>query len=279
MSEQAIRAGGLDWVARWREMRRAFSVVRPPQLEGDRWQHRAARFEKVAQASADRLGLPAAIAEQLRASDVVVDVGAGTGRHALLFARQCARVIAVEPSEAMRARLARRVAEEGVGNVEIVDAAWPASGEGIEGDVVFSSHVLYGVDDAQGFLAAMTGASRRVCALYLGLRAPGGALDTLWARLHGVAVPPRPAAIEALAMLHQMGMAASLAVEAGSTKVFEVGGEDEEVIDLCHRLDVAADEAGMARVRAGLAEVAPADERGVHRVGTTGPHALVWWGV
>jgi hypothetical protein len=68
-------------------------------------------------------------------------------------------------------------------------------------------------------------------------------------------------------------------VEAGSTKVFEVGGEDEEVIDLCHRLDLVPDEAGMARVRAGLAEVAPADERGVHRVGVTGPHALIGWGV
>jgi SAM-dependent methyltransferase len=270
-----MQTGGVDWIARWEEMRRAVAAVRPPQVEGDRWRHRAARFEKISDELGERLGLPAVLAERLRADDVVVDIGAGTGRHALLFAGRCAKVIAVEPSAAMRARLARKLAEAGIGNVEIVDATWPA--DGIEGDVVFSSHVLYGVDDAAGFLAAMTTASRRVCALYLGLAAPNGALDRLWAHLHGIAVPQRPAALEAFAMLHQMGHEASCTVVEGSTKEFAFGGAEGDVIELCHRLDVEPDEARKARVRAGLGEIAPADARGIHVLGRTGPNALILW--
>lgn len=273
-----IRAGGVDWLSTWDHMRRSFAAAHGQRgaEEGDRWEHRAARFERVSRASAAREGMPVALAHQLRETDVVVDIGAGTGRHALLFARRCRRVIAVEPSAAMRARLTRRVEEEGLGNVEILDATWPTGG-GPQGDVVFSSHVLYGVDDVRAFLAAMTIAARRLCVLHLGLRAPAGALDPLWAHLHGTEAQLRPAAIEALAVLHQLGAAASLVVLAGSERVFEFSAADEDLTELCHRLDLEPTEANKVRVRSGLAALAPADERGMHVLGVTGPNALVWW--
>jgi SAM-dependent methyltransferase len=285
-----VLAGDVDWAARWQEMQRAVREVRRPAVaEGDRWRLRAARYDKFSRVAADRDGLPSPLAEDLRADDVVVDVGAGTGRHALLFARRCKRVIAIEPSAAMRARLQQRLDEERLRNVEIVDASWPALGvepevragagaaSGMEGDVVFSSHVLYGVDDAASFVAAMTASARRVAALYLGLRAPPGAIDPLWTALHGRLVPRRPAALEALAILHQLGAAASLAVQPDSARPYEMGADDEDLTELCHRLDLEVGDESKARVRAALAAVAPADARGVHVLGISGPNALLYW--
>jgi SAM-dependent methyltransferase len=260
-------------------MRQAFKAARAPferPAPEDRWQHRAAKFERLSRESAEREGLPRILAEQIRETDVVVDIGAGTGRHALLFAHRCRKVFAVEPSASMRARLARRLEEEGIENVEIVDATWPDAA-GLEGDVLFSSHVLYGIDDAATFLATMSAASRRLCALNLGLRAPGAALDPLWTHIHGARVPPRPAALEALTVLHQLGAQASLAVVVGSERSFEFTSADDDVIELCHRLDLEPSAAGLSRVRAGLAALAPADERGMHVLGVTGPNALLWW--
>lgn len=274
--QHGIRAGGIDWSDTWSAMRRAVSAARAAHqdaLEADPWRRRAARFD---QRSRARDGLPAVLTDQLREADVVVDVGAGTGRHAFGFARRCRRVIAVEPSQAMRGRLAQRAREEEVDNLEIVDAAWPMSA-GIEADVVFSSHVLYGVDDAAAFLSAMTAASRRLCALHLSLRAPGARLDPLWARVHGAEMPARPAALEALALLYQLGVHANLLVIEGSARPFELGADDDDLAELCRRLSLEPTGANMARVREALAALSPADARGMHVLGTTAPNVLIWW--
>src|SRR5215471_11208675 len=50
----------------------------------------------------------------------VVDVGAGAGRFAIPLARKVARVIAIEPSEGMRAALESDAQRAGVGNLEVV---------------------------------------------------------------------------------------------------------------------------------------------------------------
>ncbi|MFO0592655.1 MAG: class I SAM-dependent methyltransferase [Polyangiaceae bacterium] len=250
------------------------SAAEGPPLE-DRWHHRAERFDRVARAAADAT-LPAALADQLHDSDVVIDIGAGTGRHAVLFAKRCRRVIAIEPSPAMRARLEQRVRDEGLTNVLIVNGRWPME-RPPEGDVVFSSHVLYGVEDVASFLAAMTAAARRCCALYLGLRAPGSALDPLRRHLRGTPIPRRPAALEALNVLHQFGVPASLSVIAGSERHLEVGAEDEDLTDLCHRLSLEPSDANRSRLRGILKDFAPRREDGTHLLGATGPNALVGW--
>lgn len=54
---------------------------------------------------------------RLRAEDVLIDLGAGTGALALPLARACRRVYAVDPSPAMLARLAEKARAAGLANV------------------------------------------------------------------------------------------------------------------------------------------------------------------
>jgi SAM-dependent methyltransferase len=133
-------------------------------VPGDRWARRAGRFDRRSREAGAADPLDGAMAAHLRPEDVVIDVGAGAGRHVVALARALRRVVAVEPSAAMRAHLERRVAEEGLDNVEIAPDRWP-SARAIAADVVLSVHVLYGVEDAPAFLLAMDAAARRFCGL------------------------------------------------------------------------------------------------------------------
>jgi hypothetical protein len=281
MTSEAPRAGAIDWVARWSAMqsevsREARDGDASDQGPGDAWAHRAASFDRMSRAWAESNALPTALAPHLKETDVVIDIGAGTGRHTVLFARHCRRVIAIEPSAAMRVELERRVQEEQLGNVEVLGARWPMAG-GPRGDLVFSSHVLYGIDDVAAFLAAMEAASFRSCALLLGLKAPSSALDPLRRHLDGTEPAPRPAALEALNVLHQLGMQAELALVQGSRRTFEVGPSDEDAAALCPRLRIRPTAENVARVREGLAAIAPCNPSGNHVLGTTGPNALLSW--
>lgn len=276
-AEGGVRAGGLDWVEVWERMRAETAAAKegiPHEGPEDRWARRAERFDRRSRAAAETL--PPALAAALREGDVVLDIGAGTGRHVALFARRAARVIAVEPSPSMRARLEARVAEEGLSNVEVLAERWPII-DGPRADVVFSSHVLYGVTDVPAFLISMSRAARRRCVVCLGLRAPADALGPLWRRVRGRDVPPRPAALETLNLLHQLGERAEMSLVPGSTRVFAFRSDDGDVAEICHRLSLDPDAENMRAVREALAAEAPADEGGLHVLGTTGPNVLITW--
>jgi FkbM family methyltransferase len=76
------------------------------------------------------LGLLAA--QQVKAGDLVIDVGANIGLSTLLLARSCpdARIIAFEPSPANAAFLRRNLAANGADRVEVVQAAVSARSGG-----------------------------------------------------------------------------------------------------------------------------------------------------
>lgn len=268
----SVRAGGVDWIERWREMFSA-AAAGGEAREGDPWRDRAARFDRMGRRYAD------ASIERLREgvlpTDVVADVGAGTGRHAVPMARHCARVVAVEPSAAMRARLEARIAEEHAA-VRVVAGPWPCAIEPV--DVIYSCHVLYGVAEAASFLEHMTRAARRTCRLLLGVRAPADRLAPLWRVVHGRERGPRPAALEALALLHQLGYPASLRVAAGSERPMTFTSTHEDLDELCHRLHLSPDDAGRARVEGALQELFPrASREEPWDLGTSGAQAIVEW--
>lgn len=56
-----------------------------------------------------------ALLPQLQPTDTVLDIGAGTGRHAVFLASQVAQIIAVEPSASMRGHLEQRLASAELG--------------------------------------------------------------------------------------------------------------------------------------------------------------------
>ncbi|MEB2310228.1 MAG: class I SAM-dependent methyltransferase [Sorangiineae bacterium] len=264
-------AGGVDWRARWREMFSAAAGEAAPRAD-DPWRHRAARFDRLgrerANAALEHLGA------ELRPTDVLADLGAGTCRHAVPLARRAARVIAVEPSAAMRALLEARLREERA-NVSVVAASFPCPLEPV--DVVYSCHVLYAIAEAAEFLDAMTRAARRTCRLVLGLRAPSERIAPLWQAVHGTPRPPRPAALEAFALLHQLGHEASLRVIPGAMEPMTFSRSRDDLDELCHRLHLAPGPDERARVEAALDATFPSASREGWRAGESASSALIEW--
>lgn len=266
-----VRAGDIDWVARYAQMVHAAEVRAAPR-PADRWEGRAERFDKK---SREELGALEGLATLVRPDDVVLDIGAGTGRHAFPLARRCARVVALEPSPSMREKLIARLAEERVANLEVRANNWPDVTVPIA-DVVFAAHVVYGVAEIAPFVATMTTHARRACALLLKLRAPADALAHVYEAVWGVSRPRRPAALEALAVLHQLGLAAELTLVEGSGRSMIFADTEEDLRELAHRVGVTPDRDGLHRVREALARVAERTGEG-WLAGETGPTVCLCW--
>lgn len=78
---------------------------------------------------------------------VVVDIGAGTGQFALLAAETFGRVVAVDPSRVMLARLRESARQRG-SNLEIVEAGFLTyQHQGVGADAVYSRLALHHLPD------------------------------------------------------------------------------------------------------------------------------------
>ena len=92
--------------------------------------------------------LESLLSRGLGPSSVLLDMGCGTGTFTLAAAPHCAKVIAVDVSQPMLDRLAGRVAEHGLDNVELVRAgllSYVHAGQ--PADVVFTRNVLHQLPD------------------------------------------------------------------------------------------------------------------------------------
>lgn len=84
----------------------------------------------------------------LDAGATVVDLGAGTGVFTRAVAPHCRRVVAVDVSPAMVDVLRRRVAADGLGNVDVVHGGYLSyEHAGARADFVFSRNALHQVPD------------------------------------------------------------------------------------------------------------------------------------
>jgi ubiquinone/menaquinone biosynthesis C-methylase UbiE len=84
----------------------------------------------------------------LSKESVVVDIGAGTGQFTLAAAEVCARVVAVDVSPVMLARLRRRITETGLDNVDVVQGGFLTYvHDGGPADIVYSRYALHHLPD------------------------------------------------------------------------------------------------------------------------------------
>lgn len=84
----------------------------------------------------------------LDSAHTLIDFGAGTGTFALAAAPHCRRVVAVDVSPAMLARLREKAAHVGVENVEIVEGGFLSyQHQGDLADFVYSRHALHHLPD------------------------------------------------------------------------------------------------------------------------------------
>lgn len=114
-----------------------------------------------------------------------IDVGAGGGRNALPLALASERVIAVEPSEAMRGALSEGAMEAGIDNLEILPLRWPEGSDQISADYVLMAHVGYDISDINLFIDGLERAARVRCFASLMNRAPSSGYERLWEEVHG----------------------------------------------------------------------------------------------
>jgi SAM-dependent methyltransferase len=137
-------------------------------------------------------------------TDTWLDIGAGGGRYSLPIALLAKEVIALDVSQGMLAVLREGMAAEGVDNVRIVEARWPAPVE-LEADVSFISHVGYDIKEIGPFVDAMEAAASRLCVAMLFHRQPTWPFDALWPAVHGVERATLPALPDFLALLIARG--------------------------------------------------------------------------
>lgn len=161
--EQAPATEPIDYVTRWRQMvrdrdeqgRRLDALHRRPDIWGG---PRAERFRRMSTAPG-REPLAELIGPVLTPATTVLDVGAGAGRHVVRIAPKVARVVAVEPSPAMREQLGQVIQEAGLTNVEVIPGRWPEVEVG-PADVVICSHVTYFAEEIEPFLQRLRAVTR-----------------------------------------------------------------------------------------------------------------------
>lgn len=166
-----------------------------------------------------------AIARLAQPGDTWLDIGAGGGRFAVPLARQVARVIAVEPSPAMRTALSEAVSAAGV-EVEVHDARWPDAAWTAEVDVSLAAHCLYDAADLEAFLAGMERHTRRTCVVVLGNRARGAQFAKLWAAVHGEPMQTLPSLTEFVGVLGALGRRYDVATVGDEVDQETVAPED-----------------------------------------------------
>lgn len=206
----------IDYAARWRALvagrdDQRGADYRDGDAERDPWRKRAGRFATYSNRQLDGDPLFDRLRAMVRPEDTVLDVGAGAGRYAALLAPLVRRVVAVEPSPAMRQHLAERLAASTIENVSIVAAAWPEAA--VEAaDVVLCSHVVYGVREIAPFMRALDDHARRVCLVSLRVDQHPGHRE-LSRELFGVTPVRQPALLDLYPVLGELGIVADVQID------------------------------------------------------------------
>jgi SAM-dependent methyltransferase len=156
-----------NWAELWRQL--AERARRPERQSGD-------EEPKAGRAQRPRDLLDFAL-QRLRPADTVLDIGAGTGRFAVPFARAVAGVTAVEPSPGRAALLRDK-------GIDVIEARWEDAGVEPH-DVAFCSHAMYGSPDLAAFVRKMERSARRLCFLVMRVPRHDGVLAELSRRIYG----------------------------------------------------------------------------------------------
>jgi SAM-dependent methyltransferase len=125
-------------------------------------------------------------------SGTLLDVGAGTGRAALIHAADGYSVTGVEKDPDLAEGFRQGAAEQGV-SAELVEGAWPdVAGRVDRHDVAMCAHVVYDVADIEPFLSKLDRHARVGVVVELTPNHPWSDLVPYYRSLHGLERPDGP---------------------------------------------------------------------------------------
>jgi SAM-dependent methyltransferase len=141
----------VDWIKHWSDVVEAREKQGARHSDAGYWDRRANSYARSTQARVD--DFLRILEPYLSHRKTLIDVGAGTGRHAVPLAERLEWVTAIEPSEGMRSHIAAR------DNITVIASTWEDA-EVAPADLVICSHVLYGIADPVPFVTRLERAAR-----------------------------------------------------------------------------------------------------------------------
>jgi SAM-dependent methyltransferase len=196
-----VVATEVDWVARWQQIVADRATLASGHADSGYWDRRARSYARSTHARSDEF--LQVLEPYLSPQKTLIDVGAGTGRHATPLAERLEWVTAVEPSDGMRSHIPPR------DNMTVIASTWEDA-EVAPADLVICSHVLYGVADPVAFIDKLQRSAReRVFVMMRETELPHPAA-VLRKTLAGHAGPRLPRFSELFMLLLQMGIAADV---------------------------------------------------------------------
>ena len=192
----------IDWAQRWRSIVEDRATLAAGHADHGYWDRRAASFARSTQTRVDEF--LQVLEPYLSPRKTLIDVGAGTGRHAIPLAERLEWVTAIEPSEGMRSHIPPR------DNMTVIASTWEDA-DVAAADLVICSHVLYGVAEPVPFIDKLQKAARdRVFVMIRESDLPHPAAE-IRRRIAGDAGPRLPRFSELFMLLVQMGAAPDVA--------------------------------------------------------------------
>jgi len=168
-------------------------------------------------------------AMQIPSGSRVLDIGGGTGTHAIPLAAMGCDVTVVEPSAAMREELERNRLSSGAINLKLIPSRWEDVSPGELGDpfdAVIASYSLSMMDIGEA-IEKMQACCRGTVHFFWFLTPPAWARVSrdLWPRLHGREYPGEPLAGDLWQVLYEMGIYANLSTEQKKATAYQTAGE------------------------------------------------------
>jgi SAM-dependent methyltransferase len=140
----------------------------------------------------------------------VLDVGCGGGRASLPLVPPARRLVGVDHQHGMIEMFAAETAARGIAALTVL-GDWPeVAAQAPVCDVVVCHHVLFNVADLVPFVAALTEHARRRVVVEMPMQHPLANLSAAWKQFWDLDRPTGPTALDAAAVLHEMGLAVNV---------------------------------------------------------------------
>ena len=144
--------------------------------------------------------------EALPHPGTVLDVGVGGGASSLGLAPAVTTILGVDPHPGMLEQFEASARQSGVVPRPVL-GSWPDVAAEVEpADVAVCHHAVYGVEQIEDFLLALTSHARHRVVLEVSEHPPLFGINPLWRRFHAIERPDWLVADEAFAVLQELGL-------------------------------------------------------------------------